>query len=129
MNTTNAKQAPDTERHTEEEAIWRQRARHYTPAFQDAFVHYMTTGDRSCLVPLSIGLLEHHIEDLTPEWLAKHAASLNLHNDLGADSMLLAEIAFAVEELFDVTMNNQELGKLVHLNDLADLIEQKRVVN
>ncbi|WP_269537571.1 acyl carrier protein [Cerasicoccus fimbriatus] len=118
-----------TDTATDQEAVWRYRARHYSPDFQNAFVRFMSTGDRSCLSTLALGLLEHHVEDLSKEWLAAHAETLNLRTDLGSDSMMLAEVAFAVEELFDVTMNNQDLVELENLNDLANLIEQKRAIN
>ncbi len=100
--------------------------RHYSPDFQDTYLRYMQTGDHSCLSTLGLGLLEHHVEELSPEWLAEHAATLNLRTDLGTDSMTLAEVAFAVEELFDVTMNNQELSELETLDDLANFIERTR---
>jgi len=107
-------------------AEWRHRARHYPPEFREAYIQFQATGDRSQLGRLAAGLLEHYVEGLSAEWIAERGGSLNLHRDLGSDSIALAEVAFAVEELFDIYMTNQDLSELTTLDDLADFIERKR---
>lgn len=89
----------------------------------------MAENDASQLPLLATGLLEHHVECVTAEWLAERGENLNLQTDLGADSIALAEVAFAAEELFDVNLNNEELSSLKTLRDLAEIIERKRADN
>jgi len=125
VNVSNAN-APSAETPATQEAQWRHRTRHYSPAFQDAYVRYLGQGDASQLPVLAKGLLELHVETVTAEWLAERGDRLNLQTDLGTDSIALAEVAFAAEELFDIKINNEELAQLRTLKDLENFIETKR---
>lgn len=109
-----------------QEAQWRHAARHYSPEFQDAYVHYQLTGDRAVLGVLAAGLLEFHVEHISREFIEERGESLNLKTDLGADSIALAEVAFAVEGLFGIHMTNEDLIGLETLHDLGDFIERRR---
>nr|WP_234043783.1 acyl carrier protein [Cerasicoccus arenae] len=86
----------------------------------------MQTSDRACLRTLADGLLVHHIDDVSAEWIAQQGENLNLKTGIASDSITLAEVAFAIEELFEVSMNNQDLAEMETLHDLANFIERKR---
>lgn len=129
MNLPHAKQPAAPASHDAREDQWRHRTRHYPPAFQEAYVRYMGRGDAAQLPLLATGLLEHHVEGVTAEWIAERGDNLNLQTDLGTDSIALAEVAFAAEELFDVNLNNEELSSLKTLRDLADIIERKHAAD
>lgn len=105
-------------------SVWRHRARHYPEAFQEAYIRFQSTGDRAVLGTLAAGLLEHHVEEISSEWIAERGEALDFRTDLGSDSITLAEVAFAVEELFDIHMTNKDMASLHTLNDLANFIER-----
>ena len=57
-------------------------------------------------------------EDVKPE--------ANLKDDLGIDSLAAVELALELETAFDVTIEDDELAKLVTVQDIIDVISAKQ---
>ena len=51
---------------------------------------------------------------------------MNLVNDLGADSLDLAEIIMGLEEEFGVKIDGSEFGDINTVNDLIEKVEKER---
>ncbi len=49
----------------------------------------------------------------------------NIVNDLKINSARLVDIVIDVEEKFNIEIENEELKKLIYLNDIITLIEHK----
>ena len=56
-------------------------------------------------------------ETITPE--------ANLKDDLGIDSLAAVELALELENEFDIRIEDEELAKLVTVQDVMDIIEKK----
>ncbi len=65
--------------------------------------------------------------NVTSESLDVDASELNEHTDfkqLGADSFDLLELVTAFEDEFGLTMDDDELAKIVTISDAVDAIQQ-----
>jgi len=62
--------------------------------------------------------LELEAEEIRPEKA--------IMRDLGADSLSMMQIAMAVEEEFDISVEDHELEKLVTIKDVVRAVESKR---
>lgn len=49
----------------------------------------------------------------------------NLYSDLHIDSMAAVELAFAVEEEFEIGLSDEELNQIKTVNDFIDLVIDK----
>lgn len=56
------------------------------------------------------------------EYLIKPATKFD---DLGMDSLLLMEFMIAVEEEFDIDIEDWEISTMQNVGDVADLVSQK----
>ena len=50
----------------------------------------------------------------------------NLKDDLGIDSLAAVELALELETAFDVTIEDEELAKLVTVQDIIDVVSAKQ---
>lgn len=57
-------------------------------------------------------------EEITPE--------AKLNEDLGIDSLAAVELALELENTFDIRIEDEELAKLVTVQDVMDIIEKKK---
>lgn len=57
-------------------------------------------------------------EEVTPE--------AKLNEDLGIDSLAAVELALELENTFDIRIEDEELAKLVTVQDVMDIIEKKK---
>jgi len=60
---------------------------------------------------------EVDIQDILPE--------SSLIDDLGADSLTVVELVMAMEESFNLEIDNDEAGKLITVQDVIDFIKTK----
>jgi len=49
----------------------------------------------------------------------------NIKNDLGADSLDVVEITFALEDIFNLEIEDDEMEKIETIKDIIVLIEKK----
>ncbi len=62
--------------------------------------------------------LDVNIDDVTP--------GASILDDLGADSLDIVELVMALEEEFDVTVEDDEVQKLKTVNDVVQFIEKQQ---
>jgi acyl carrier protein len=55
--------------------------------------------------------------------------SQSLGEDLGVDSLDLAEISFAIEDELEYIPSDQELDSVITVQDLVDMVADKKGIN
>ena len=101
----------------------------FSVAAQEAFANFQRSGDLSG-IPL---VVMEVVFDLAPLRTAFESASgsspsqnqLRLVEDLGFDSLVIAELIFSLEEMFPVSVQNSELVAVRTLGDLHVFISSK----
>jgi acyl carrier protein len=85
----------------------------------------MSTADAALVSTTSIpSVVRHAIQLITPEPVASVIDEHQLVNDLGFDSLTLAELAFALEDLFGLDAVTPERAMTLRTaGDLAGLID------
>lgn len=68
------------------------------------------------------GFIEHHLVRPAPQPLAAMPGSTRLVEELGLDSMTMAEMAFLFEDVFGSPLPHDQLSKVVTLDDLRRLL-------
>ncbi|NLB22038.1 MAG: acyl carrier protein [Clostridium sp.] len=51
----------------------------------------------------------------------------NLKDDLNIDSLAAVELALELETEFDIRIEDEELAKLVTVNDVVEILNQKQI--
>jgi acyl carrier protein len=105
-----------------------ERVRHLPAEARTAFHRYQTGGD-----PATLDLVVHAIlEDFIPRTPVRPLADLpgetRLIDDLGFDSLAITEVVFAAEDLFGITITNQEIIQVRSLADLRGFIRRKAAI-
>ncbi len=91
-----------------------------SPSARDAHAHWSARRDAAALDLALCALLEHHRPNRVPAGQAPDSLSgeSRLGADLGYDSLLLAELALLVEDLFGVELSTTDLRGISTVNDL-----------
>ncbi|HPC62802.1 MAG TPA: acyl carrier protein [Verrucomicrobiota bacterium] len=74
----------------------------------------LTTQERTRVEDILVDVLDVTREQLTPE--------AKIQADLGADSLDIVDIALKVEESFGVTLPEENLERIVTVEDLCDAL-------
>lgn len=90
----------------------------YPVAVQEAYKRYLLDNDNHALLTVVLGSLEFMLPHPPAQALVDMPESTRLMEDLGADSLALTELVFLLEELFEVSITNDELVGLRTLGDL-----------
>ena len=101
------------------------RIRRLPEAAQAAFRKFRASGDVDALDPLIFAILENYAPRKPTQPLADVPGTTLLMDTLGFDSLAITEIVFFTEELFDITIANEELIRVRTLDDLRELIQRK----
>ena len=72
-----------------------------------------------------LAILADFAPNIPDQPLAKLPGTTQLANDLGFDSLALAEVVFCAEDLFGITISNEELILVRTLDDLRGFIHRK----
>jgi acyl carrier protein len=102
-----------------------EKIRHLPEVAQAAFREFSASGDVDGLDPLIFAILEYYAPRKPERPLAEHPGSALLMDDLGFDSLSITEIVFLTEELFEITITNQEILLVRSLDDLRTFIRAK----
>lgn len=94
------------------------------PNVRDAFAHFLD-GDSAALDPILSAVVRDFMPrpDRAPDGPLPPAASLV--EDLGFDSLAIAEIVFFVEDLFQVRICNEEIQRVRTIGNLRAFILRK----
>jgi 3-hydroxyacyl-[acyl-carrier-protein] dehydratase len=90
-----------------------------------AACQFRRTGDGAHVAPILRGIVERHVERPLRPQLRTADPALRLREDLGLDSLTMMEIVMLAEEVFTLSISNEELTQLRTLGDVQRFFETK----
>ena len=99
--------------------------RHLPPVAQAAFQHFAASGDVTALDSVVLAILEDYIPRTPARSLALLPGGTRLIEDLGFDSLAIAQVVFFMEDLLLVRIANEEIVPVRSLDDLRDFVRRK----
>lgn len=104
-----------------------QRIRHLPAAARAAYDRFLVDGEPAALDPILFAILEDFIPRTPARPLAEMPGNTRLMDDLGFDSLAITEVVFFAEDLFGISITNQEIVQVRSLDDLRGFIGRKVV--
>jgi len=101
------------------------RIRHLSAEAQAAFRRFLADGDAAELDPVVLAILEDFIPRTAVLPLSRQPGTTRLIEDLGFDSLAITEVVFCAEDLFGITISNDEIIQVRTLDDLRGFIRRK----
>lgn len=102
-----------------------EKLRHLPGPAREAFLEFRRTGRTEGLDPLIFAILENYIPRKPETPLANLPGMTLLMDDLGFDSLAIAELVFSTEDLFEVRISNEEVSQVRTIDDLRAFIRRK----
>jgi acyl carrier protein len=102
-----------------------QKIRHLPAAAQAAFRRFRTEHDPAALDPVIFAILDDYVPTPPARPLAESAGTTRLVEDLGFDSLAIIEVAFFTEDLFGISIANEEIVQVRTLDDLRGFVRRK----
>ena len=112
-----AKSTPTTEQED--------RLKHLPAEARAAFQRFQATRSPAELDTVIFAILADFIPSAPATPLAQLPGATRLIDDLGFDSLAITELVFFTEELFNITISNQEIIQVHTLDDLRGFIGRK----
>jgi 3-hydroxyacyl-[acyl-carrier-protein] dehydratase len=109
----------------DEERTLREALKRCPASTYEAACQFRRTANPEHLPTILLGVIERFVEPALQAKLKEPAGTLRLVEDLGLDSLALMEIVILAEEVFQLSIKNEELGRLQTLGDLSDFIGRK----
>ena len=101
----------------------------FPSAIRTAHAHFLATGDVEALDTVVLAVVLDHrpkpAPSATPAPVVEPTDSARLMADLGFDSLALAEIVFFLEDLYGVTITNEELMTITTIGELRAFVRVK----
>jgi len=88
-------------------------------------IRFQTCRDKRLISPVVIGVLHRFVEPGIRRLLDQPKDQLRLVEDLGIDSLLMVEIVMLLEEVFEISVANDELREVRTLGDVRMLCESQ----
>jgi acyl carrier protein len=95
---------------------------------QAAFARFQSAHDPAELDPILFAILADFMPTDSPTPLAQLPGTTRLVDDLGFDSLAITELVFFTEDLFGISISNQEIIEVRSLDDLRGFICRKVAV-
>lgn len=111
------------ERHSEEEI--EHLLRGFSKTAISSALALRTECDAESLDRCLFGILTFYLPPGTRPPQAQPSADTRLRDELGLDSLSMAEAMFKIEELFDICVDNSELSEVVTIADARRLLMEK----
>ena len=102
-----------------------EKLRHLPETARVAFLEYRRTGNSDGLDPLIFAMLESYAPKKPEQPLSGMPGTTLLMDDLGFDSLAIAELVFSTEDLFEVRISNEEVLQVRTIDDLRAFIRRK----
>lgn len=99
--------------------------RHLPAEATAAFRRFQERGDVAELDPVVFAILEDFIPRAPEKPLSEMPGDTELIAGLGFDSLAITELVFFTEELFGITIANEEILKVRTIDDLRAFVRQK----
>lgn len=109
----------------EDEAALREALKRCSPSTFEAAVQYRKTGNPEHVPAVAIGVIERFVEPDLRVKLKDADDDLRLIEDLGVDSLTMMEIVILVEDVLQLSINNEELRNLRTVGDVKTFIDCK----
>lgn len=109
----------------EDEAALREALKRCSPSTFEAAVQFRKTGNPEHLPAVVIGVIERFVEPDLRVKLKDADDDLRLIEDLGIDSLTMMEIVILVEDVLQMSINNDELRNLRTVGDVKTFIDCK----
>lgn len=109
----------------EDEVALREALKRCSPSTFEAAVQYRKTGNPEHVPAVVIGVIERFVEPDLRTKLKDADDDLRLIEDLGIDSLTMMEIVILVEDVLQMTINNDELRNLRTVGDVKTFIDCK----
>jgi len=109
----------------EDEAALREALKRCSPSTFEAAVQYRKTGNPEHVPAVVIGVIERFVEPDLRMKLKDADDDLRLIEDLGIDSLTMMEIVILVEDVLQMSINNDELRNLRTVGDVKTFIDCK----
>jgi 3-hydroxyacyl-[acyl-carrier-protein] dehydratase len=109
----------------EDETSLRESLKRCSPSTFEAAVQYRKTGNPEHVPAVVIGVIERFVEPDLRVKLKDADDDLRLIEDLGIDSLTMMEIVILVEEVLQMSINNDELRNLRTVGDVKTFIDCK----
>ena len=109
----------------EDEAALREALKRCSPSTFEAAVQFRKTGNPEHVPAVVIGVIERFVEPDLRVKLKDADDDLRLIEDLGIDSLTMMEIVILVEDVLQMSINNDELRNLRTVGDVKTFIDCK----
>ena len=109
----------------EDETALREALKRCSPSTFEAAVQYRKTGNPEHVPAVVIGVIERFVEPDLRVKLKDADDDLRLIEDLGIDSLTMMEIVILVEDVLQLSINNDELRNLRTVGDVKMFIDCK----
>jgi 3-hydroxyacyl-[acyl-carrier-protein] dehydratase len=109
----------------EDEASLRETLKRCSASTFEAACQFRKTGNPEHLPVIIFGVIERFVESGLRGKLKESSDDLRLAEDLGIDSLTMMEIVMQVEEILQITINNQELRALRTIGEVRQFMEAK----
>lgn len=109
----------------EDEASLREALKRCSPSTFEAAVQFRKTGNPEHVPAVVIGVIERFVEPDLRVKLKDADDDLRLIEDLGIDSLTMMEIVILVEDVLQMSINNDELRNLRTVGDVKTFIDCK----
>ncbi|HOO92683.1 MAG TPA: phosphopantetheine-binding protein [Opitutales bacterium] len=106
------------------EAI-KESMRRCSPQTIDSAIQYRSTKDASLVPAIVTGIIERFLEPEARTLLKEKGDDVRIFDDLGVDSLTMLEIVMLVEDIIQITMDNDDLKDLRTINDIRSYIARK----
>ncbi|MCD8481543.1 MAG: phosphopantetheine-binding protein [Verrucomicrobia bacterium] len=107
------------------EATIRESLKRCPEATIKAAIEFRQTRDPSLLPVIVMGVIERFIEPDVRPLLREGDAGLRLVDDLGVDSLLMVEIVMLIEEVLELSIDNEELRNIRTIGDIQTFLDAK----
>jgi acyl carrier protein len=109
----------------DDETALREALKRCSPSTFEAAVQFRKTGNADHMPAVVIGVIERFVEPDLRAKLKDADDDLRLIEDLGIDSLTMMEIVILVEDVLQLTINNDELRNLRTVGDVKTFIDCK----
>ncbi|HVU35895.1 MAG TPA: acyl carrier protein [Opitutaceae bacterium] len=101
------------------------KLRHLPAPARAAFERFQADGDVAALDPVVFAILEDYIPQSPDRALSEFPPHTRLIEDLGFDSLAITELVFFTEDLFGITIANEEILRVRTIDDLRLFVRRK----
>ena len=101
------------------------KIRHLPDDVRASFRRFQTEGDLAALDPVIFAILEDFIPKTAARPLAEFPGTTLLIDELGFDSLAITEVVFFTEDLFGISIANEEIIQVRTLDDLRGFVRRK----